>query len=223
MDIFPEFPPGRLSDPKRRAESQIYDQLARSTVPGHALYEAKPSRRAAQIDYAIWLERVARIALQCKGGSYRIERGEWLQRLPGGWQRQDSPVDPTWDSAMAMREAIERQLGRGAYVIPVLQFPDMEHDPVIHGRALEQNVHAMFGGENVVERLLDLADGHHIKYPPTGLQIPQEVEVIMPALAAQPPQEEPVPRIVIQHAEHVNVYVTPEDIQAGLLGLPTPE
>ena len=57
MDIFPEFPPGRLSDPKRRAESQIYDQLARSTVPGHALYEAKPSRRAAQIDYAIWLER----------------------------------------------------------------------------------------------------------------------------------------------------------------------
>ena len=94
---------------------------------------------------------------------------------------------------------------------------------MIHGRALEQNVHAMFGGENVVERLLDLADGHHIKYPPTGLQIPQEVEVIMPALAAQPPQEEPVPRIVIQHAEHVNVYVTPEDIQAGLLGLPTPE
>ena len=222
MDIFPEFPPGRMKDPKRRAEKEIYQQLSQSAAPGFALYEPKPSIRAPQIDYAIWLERVARIALQCKGGVSKIERGEWHLRTPAGWQRKPSPVDPTWDSAMAMREAIERHLGRGAYVIAVLLFPDMESDPVIHQRALEQNVEVLFGGEDIVGRLLELADGHHIKYPPSALQIRQEAEVIMPALA-QPPQADPVPRIVIEHAENVNVYVTPEDIQAGLLGLPPAE
>ena len=222
MEIFPEFPPGRMDDPKRRAEKEIYEQLAQSTVPGFALYEPKPSIRAPQIDYAIWLERVARIALSCKGGTLRIERGEWYLQTLGGWQRKPSPVDPTWDSAMAMREAIERNLGRGGYIVPVLLLPNMKYDPVIHGRALEQNVEVMFGGEDIVERLLELADGHHIKYPPTGFQIQQEAEVIMPALA-QPPQAEPLPRIVIQHADTIHVHVTTEDIQAGLLNLPQTE
>lgn len=219
MDIFPEFPPDRLKDPKRRAEKDIYHQLHESEVPGYALYEAKPSFRAPQLDFPVWLERSGRIAMQCKGGTYKIERGKWYLRTPEGWKREECPVMATWGAAMAMKDAIEHQLGRGAFVAAVLAFPDMKHSPVIHRRAREHNVHAVFGSENLVERLVDLLNGQDIKYPPTAWQIQQEVEVIMPVLA-QPPQAEQPPRIVIEHAENVNVYVTPEDIQAGLLGLP---
>ena len=86
LKIHPEFPRHRLKNPKRRAEKRLYDQLAQSDVPGYTLYEAYPGGGAPQLDFGVWLGAVARIAAQCKGGEYRVHRGEWQLRTSKGWE-----------------------------------------------------------------------------------------------------------------------------------------
>ena len=39
----------------------------------------------------------------------------------------DDPLEETWQAAAAVRTKIKRELGIGAYVIPVAMFPDMSH------------------------------------------------------------------------------------------------
>ena len=159
MKIYPEFPLHRFKDPMRRAEKKLYDQLAQTDIQGYTLYEAYPSRMAPQLDFGIWLEEVARIALQCKGGIHRVHRGEWQLRTNQGWERKNrSPIMGTRDSAMALREAMERGGGRGVFVIAALIFPDMEYDQFLADRAAEQKVHTLFGYEELVDRLVALAD-----------------------------------------------------------------
>ena len=51
MKINPTFPTTRLSEPTRRAERDIYEGLAASTLPGRAIYEVKFTRKAKQIDF----------------------------------------------------------------------------------------------------------------------------------------------------------------------------
>ena len=51
MEIQPAFPPHRRQDPRRRAEAIVYDQLARSGLPGHALYELKALPEAPELDF----------------------------------------------------------------------------------------------------------------------------------------------------------------------------
>ena len=222
MKIYPEFPLHRFKDPMRRAEKKLYDQLAQTDIQGYTLYEAYPSRMAPQLDFGIWLEEVARIALQCKGGIHRVHRGEWQLRTNQGWERKNrSPIMETRDSAMALREAMERGGGRGVFVIAALIFPNMEYDQFLADRAAEQKVHTLFGYEELVNRLVALADDQKILYPPTHRQILQEVESVMPELGH--PAEPEQPRIVIQNVETLNFYVTPDDVQGGLLDLPRTE
>ena len=218
MKIFPEFPPDRLSDPTRRAEQRLYDQLEQSEVPGYVLYEAKPHRKKPQLDFAIWMQDIARVGAQCKGGLYELDRGQWYLHSIQGRDPQDSPVFEAWDSAMAMRTTIERRIGRGVFVIAVLIFPDMKYDPVISEHAMDHNVSVVFGHENLVDRLIDLTAKYGVKYPPTAEQIQEEVEVVMPVLG-QPAKAGQLPQIIIQHVETINFHLTPGGIQSDLGGL----
>ena len=218
MEIFPEFPPDRLSDPTRRAEQRLYDQLEQSEVPGYVLYEAKPNRKQPQLDFAIWMQDIARVAAQCKGGIYELDRGKWYLHSIRGREPQDSPVFQAWDAGMAMRATIERRIGRGVFVIVVLVFPDMKHDPVISNHAMDHNVSVVFGHENLVDQLIDLTAKYGVKYPPTAEQIQEEVEVIMPVLGKPAKADQP-PQIIIQHVETINFHVTPGGIQSDLGGL----
>ena len=222
MKIHPEFPRHRLKDPKRQAEKKLYDQLAQSDVPGYTLYEAYPGGGAPQLDLGVWLEEVARIAAQCKDGEYRIERGEWQLRTKQGWKRiQCSPVTEARDSALALRDLIERGAGRSVFVIAAAIFPDMAFDQFLADRAADQKVHLLFGYEDLVDRLIGLTDTQKILYPPTHRQILQEVELVMPGLG-HPDEKEPA-RIVIKHVETLNLYVTSDDVVNGLLDLPGTE
>ena len=54
MKTNPIFPPSRLTDPKRRAERDIYQAVEASSVPGRALYEVKAARGAKQVDILLW-------------------------------------------------------------------------------------------------------------------------------------------------------------------------
>ena len=79
MKIQPEFPLCRVEDPMRRAEQTIYRILEESEAPGRALYEARILPHGRQIDFPVWIEGVARYALEAKGGRYIIdpENGGW--------------------------------------------------------------------------------------------------------------------------------------------------
>ena len=221
MKVHPQFPPYHVKDPRRKAEQTLYDQLVQSAVPGYTLYEAYPGRGAPQLDFAIWLEGIARIALQCKGGERRIHRGDWQPHTQQGWERKESPVTGTRDSAIALRETIDSNGGRRVLVIAALIFPDMAFDQFLADRAGEQKVHALFGYENLVDRLIGLADDQKIHYPPTHRQILQEVELVMPGLGSSPEPENP--QIVIQNVETLNLYVTSDGTVSGLLDLPGTE
>ena len=220
MKIHPEFPRHRLKDPKRQAEKKLYDQLAQSNFPGYTLYEAYPGRGAPQLDFGVWLEEVARIAAQCKGGEYRVHRGEWQLRTSKGWEHiKCSPVTESRDSALALRDLIERSTGLGVFVIAALIFPDMAFNQFLSDRAAEQKVHALFGYGDLVDRLVGLTDKQQIIYPPTSGQILQEVELVMPELGGMPAEKEPG-HIVIQHVENLNLYVNSEGVVTGLADLP---
>ncbi len=69
MKTNPIFPPSRLTDPKRRAERDIYQAVEASSVPGRALYEVKAAREAKQVDILLWAEAVATFGAQLKGGT----------------------------------------------------------------------------------------------------------------------------------------------------------
>ena len=87
---------------------------------------------------------------------------------------------------MEISRFIERKLGRGMYIIPVAGFPDMERDEAIRDMAARRQVEVLFGKDDWVNRLVDLARCHPIRHRPTEATIEQEVLAIMPELAPAP-------------------------------------
>ena len=77
MKVTPDFPDHRREDPRRAAELRVYNELANSMAPGQAIYELKATPEAPEVDFGIWLEDVARVGLQVKGGQYTTVNGVW--------------------------------------------------------------------------------------------------------------------------------------------------
>jgi hypothetical protein len=219
MRIQPEFPLCRVDDPMRRAEQTIYRILEESEAPGRALYEARILPHGRQIDFPVWIEGVARYAIEAKGGRYIIdpENGEWRLLTDAGRLPQASPPAQAWDAARSIPEVIRERFHRGVYIIAVLAFPDMEPDQVIAAAAAQRHVDVIFGADRWVERLVELAGPHRIMVPPTAEQIDQEVALVMPELAPRGAAD-PRPQVVIQHVEHLHLHAGPEGVE-GLSGL----
>ena len=117
---------------------------------------------------------------------------------------------------MEISRFIERKLGRGMYIIPVAGFPDMERDEAILDMAARRQVEVLFGKEDWVNRLVDLARCHPIRHRPTEETIEQEVLAIMPELAPAPT---PVsPQVVIHRVDQLHIHVGPEGVET--LGIP---
>ena len=90
----------------RRAEQTIYRILEESEAPGRALYEARILPHGRQIDFPVWIEGVARYAIEAKGagtslilrlasGASSLTRGGTTKLRPPAQQEGLSPV-PTW-------------------------------------------------------------------------------------------------------------------------------
>ena len=95
MEIQPAFPPHRRQDPRRRAEAIVYDQLARSGLPGHALYELKALPEAPELDFFAWFEDRARFGAQVKGGMYSVNRTVWTLQTVNGTEYVPCPLTQT--------------------------------------------------------------------------------------------------------------------------------
>ena len=216
MQINPKFPPSRLTEPTRRAERDIYQAVEASPIPGRALYEVKVTRYAAQVDLVLWAEAVATFGVGLKGGPYEIHDGELCLVNSNGRTPKPGLLAKVWDSSMEISRFIERKIGRGMYIIPVLGLTDMERDEAILDMAARRQVEVVFGKEDWVGRLVDLASCHPIRHRPTEETIEQEVMAIMPELG--PATSPTSPQVVIQNVQQLHIHVGPEGFET--LGLP---
>ena len=109
-----------------------------------------------------------------------------------------------------------RALGCKVFIIPVLLFPDTPRDPLIEEWAGQRRVKVLFGADDLVDRLLALADRTEIKHPPTADHIRNEVDAVTNGLVTparddggqEAAQELIARQVVIQHVDTVNIYVT---------------
>ena len=51
----------------------MFDALQALELPGRAIYELRLHEEGTQVDFALWLDRLGRFALQVKGGRNRLE------------------------------------------------------------------------------------------------------------------------------------------------------
>ena len=187
MRISPEFPDERRRDPMRRAELRVYRQLSDSEVPGRALYQVRASRRDRELDFLVFLEGLARIGIEVKGGSYRLRAGGWQLRTPDGWQWKPSPVDQLSAAVGAIQDALISCLGRRVPIIPVLAFPDMKADEDIEALARAGNVKVVWGPGRLVDHLVALGEASGLADVPTADGAEAEVEAITSVQGSVPP------------------------------------
>ena len=139
MRMYPrEFPATRRKKPKRRAERRIYEALAGSDRQGFVYYEWRRCYEHIELDFAVWIVDLGRLALQLKGGHYLLIDGEWYLKTRNGLVPiETSPLDEAWLAALDLHDDIEERAATpyNPYVIPVLVFSDMEPDPVIEALA----------------------------------------------------------------------------------------
>ena len=82
--------------------------------------------------------------------------------------------------------------------------------------AARRQVEVLFGKEDWVGRLVDLARCHPIRHRPTEATIEQEVLAIMPELAPGPSLTPP--QVVTHRVDQLHIHVGPEGVET--LGIP---
>ena len=125
-----EFPEQRRSDPKRRAEAAVFDALVNLGRDGRGIYEFRYRPDGRQVDLALWIDNLGRVAGQVKGGEYRLDDdGGWrLRTYEGEWESKPSPVQETVDGRIEMHDAIEKATNYYSFVAGVLFLPDMKRN-----------------------------------------------------------------------------------------------
>ena len=184
MKINPDFPTHRRNDPKRRSEAIVYDQLAQSNHPGQTIYELKLAPEIPEVDFFTWFQDRGRFAIQVKGGLYSVNGTNWRLETIHGIEKVDCPVTQTKDAANAVRDTIYQVLGFKVFIIPVLIFTDTPPDPAIEQWGYRRGVKVLFGADDLVDRLLALAEETVVKYPPTAAHIMNEVDAVTGGLFA---------------------------------------
>ena len=223
------FPPDRRDDPMRRAESQVFDEIESSGLPGFAHYEWQRDHNSPQIDFALWLSGVGRFGLEVKGGHYSLKGGKWYLETGDGPQEKDSPLRKTWDATMSLHDELVGVLDHQAFFIAVLVFPDMEPDQAIIAKAKRSSkVHVLWGVDGLMERLTQIAAAREVFNPPDAEDIESEVAAVTDDQVLYEPPADALPRhdetplvtevepesrmevtagsITIQHVDTLNVY-----------------
>ena len=227
MLIYPEFPPNRRQDPKRHAEWLVYQAFEDSDRDGHALYELKVNRRAPEVDFFALIQDKVVVCMQVKGGQYRVIDGDWHLETDDGLEYTPCPMKLTWDSAMAVRDFLKEKLGRKIFMVAVLLLPDMEPDRDIEMIAENDKTSIMFGYNDIVERVVDLAEERDVYGTPSPHMANRIIDALVPQLKVGLPdsrfdipsegKKSDLPEtfdrpVEVHHADVVNVYNAPATI-----------
>ena len=132
---------------------------------------------------------------------------------------------------MAVRDYLKEKIGRKIFVLSVLLLPDMQPDPDIDQLAEHDKTAILYGVDDLIERLVDLAEGQEVYGAPSPHMAERIVSALMPHLKAGltekdgkgarkdssgrsqpelPGMTEQTP--IVQHADVVNVYNGPVTI-----------
>ena len=126
------------------------------------------------------------------------------------------PLTQTWDAAIAVRDAVHRVPGFEAFIIRCSSSPTPPPDRLIEEWAAQRRVKVLFGSDDLVGCLLELADSVGVKHPPTADHIRNEVGAVTNGLVVpardgggqESVQEFIARQVVIQHVDTVNIHVT---------------
>ena len=141
----------------------------------------KVSRNAPEVDFIIIHDKVV-VFMQVKGGHYCIVVGDWHLETDEGLEFVRDPMKLTWDSAMAVRDYLKEKIGREVFVLSVFLLPDMQPDPDIELLADRDRTAVMYGVEDLVERLLDLAEERDVYDTPSPHIAERIVNALMPQI-----------------------------------------
>ena len=130
MRMYPrEFPSGRRSNPKRQCgKAKFTKPWPAATAEGFVYYEWRRDRYGdIELDFALWVEGLGRIALQVKGGRYRLmstASGSLRTRNGIGGQSSHVPAGRGLaGQALDLHDDIQEKLtgcGYNPFVIPVV-------------------------------------------------------------------------------------------------------
>ena len=186
MRMYPrEFPPKRRRKPQRRAEMRIFTALASSPIGGFAYYEWRRDFDYGELDFAIWVEGLGRVALQVKGGIYRLQDGEWeLHTRDGPLHVASSPIDEAWLGALDLHDDIADRLAPAydPFVVPILAFPDMDPDEAITKLARRKRVNLLWRPDPTTEAIAEILRSQPVRKPLSMQRISREVETITDGL-----------------------------------------
>ena len=165
-----QFDQDRRRDPKRAAEVRMHDALQNTDLEGHGIYEFCHRRGGREVDFALWVNGLARFAVQVKGGRYHLDdAGRWyLERPAGRRESVGSPLSATVDGSMELKNAIREATTYSTFVVGVLIFPDMARDEDME-RAVRnrKHVHIIWGLDNLAQELRRIAtEKETITHPP---------------------------------------------------------
>ena len=182
MNIYSEeFPEDRIHDPKRQAELTVFRELQASETPGVALFEARAGIDGREVDYAIWLEDIARTGLQVKGDAtaWTVASGISLPREVRG----ASPARPSRAGGRPYSSTTDLQERRPAGIpssSPCWSSRTYCPTPTSRPGSTQAGVSVLFGTENLVERLIEAVATCRVNYPPSGDETAEEVELLVP-------------------------------------------
>ena len=186
MRMYPrEFPSGRRRKPKRQAERRVYEALAGSDRRGFCYYEWRKGYEHIELDFAVWVKDLGRVALQVKGGHYLLIDGEWYLKTRDGVKLIEScPLDETKLAALDLHDDIKEcaQTAYNPYVIPVLMFPDMDPDPSIRQLAKRAGVYVIWGVRNLLADLTEIVRSRRVSEALGMDRIAREVHAVTDGL-----------------------------------------
>ena len=147
----------------------MFDALRNMVLTGYGLHECRYRRGGKQVDFTLWVDDVARFAVQVKGGKYDLDDyGNWSLRMPdGGPKGGPSPLAETEDGCMEMRDGIREASSYTNFVVGVLMLPDMEPDRRMEEAAGKRiHVYIIWGLDHLSDDLERIARRAPYKRPP---------------------------------------------------------
>lgn len=206
-------------------QAEFCHQLERSDRSGQALWWPQVAPGEPAPDCVVFIDHVGRFAIIFPPGQYSVRGDDWrLQDPDGGSAPSPDLIEEAWQAARQVRLAIKGVLGIGAYTIPVVIFNDMSADAGIMEAAQGRGVRVFFGQDDAIQRLVNLPDEEQLQPQLSSRYIQQEVAALSRASAAEPAAEPETAsleigggRLVIQHADVVNIHVNADDDVEGQL------
>ena len=200
------------NQPLTLAQIEFCSQLERSDRSGQAVWGPRVVTEPAP-DCVVYLKEIGRFAVMFPPGRYSVEDYDWYRHDEGGVMTPVSDlIEEAWKAGKSVRKALREAPGIGAYVMSVVVFTDMEPDAGIMEAAQGRGVRVFFGQEELVQRLVNLPDEEQLQPQLNGWYIQTEVAALSRCPAPEAPQQAFLElgdgKLVIQHVDVVNVYVT---------------